>query len=147
MNIWARRTYFILTILVFIIVAILLVFYASGWRYNRSTNKLGLVGALTVTSEPNNAIVHLNDEPLKKSTPTTTNTIIADQYLLKITKDGYFDWTKNIIIEKSKTTRIPFLYLLKKQQKLNPILTYDNINSFVFSPDKNLIFVYSSNKI
>ncbi|XOU94790.1 MAG: PEGA domain-containing protein [Candidatus Kerfeldbacteria bacterium] len=141
MNIWARRTYFIITILVFILVAIVLIFYASGWRYNSSTNKLGLVGAITVDTEPNNAIVYLNDDKLKGNTPTNYNTIIEDNYDLKIYKEGYFDWVKNISIEQSKTTRIPKVQLLKKQDDLKPLLSYEKINNFSFSPDKNKIAI------
>lgn len=147
MNIWARRTYFIITILVFILVAILLVFYASGWRYNSSTNKFGLVGAITVDSEPNNAIVYLNDTKLKKNTPTSSNTIIEDNYYLKICKDGYFDWEEHVTIEQSKTTRIPTVQLLKKQGKLKPLLSYNKINNFKFSPNKNKIVISSPNQI
>jgi len=133
MNIWARRTYFLFSVLAFAVIATGLVFYASGWRYDFSTRTVGLVGALSVDSEPSNANVYIDGSLLKDKTPLSANDLVADQYRLSIWKEGYYDWQQNIEINKSSTTFIDKVYLIRQQSLdqyyINASISYQAVSN------------------
>ncbi|MDP2683967.1 MAG: PEGA domain-containing protein [bacterium] len=146
MNIWLRRTYFLFSVLVFAVIATLLIIYATGWRYDINTKSLGKVGALSVNSQPNGANVYLNGKISKEKTPISTNDLIADEYRLSIWKDGYYDWQQTINIEETKTTFIPHVYLIKKQNLDNLYLT-SKMKYYKLSNDRKLIAYQTENNL
>lgn len=145
MNIWIRRTFFIISIIIFLIAATLLIFYASGWRYSALNNSLSRVGALSVNSLPSRATAFMNGKILKKQTPLSENNLVADEYNLLIYKDGYYDWEQRISIQQAKTTFIPDVYLIK-QQLLDKLYLEDHIDNYKISNNKKFIAYYSKNK-
>lgn len=146
MNIRLRRIYFIFMIAVFLIITPVLLFYASGWRYDTETKSLEKVGAITIETEPDGASVFLDEKLLNKKTPLDLNSLLPGQYRLTITKEGYFDWSKTIQVESTKLIRIPPIHLLKLQPNIQPLLD----NSFTIikqSPDKAKIATFRNNLI
>ncbi len=90
---------FILSIVLFIIVGtFLLSIFARGYRLDHGNGifNLRVTGILSATSKPKSANVYLNDI-LETNTNNTLN-LDPGTYHLKITKDGYLPWEKNIQI-------------------------------------------------
>lgn len=114
MNIWLRRTLLLFLTVVFFTIAPLLLFYASGWRYNTTAKHLEKVGAVTIETEPKGALVWLDKKLLNKKTPLTIRNILPGQHYLHLSKNGYYDWSRPVDIESGKSLSITPLYLLKK---------------------------------
>src|SRR3989344_5322587 len=76
------------------------IFYARGYRLSPENGKTFVAGTglLVATSTPDGAKVLVNGKLL-----TATNNTInlpPGSYNVKIAKDGYFPWKKEIIVEK-----------------------------------------------
>lgn len=90
---------FILSIAVFIVITTFLIsVFARGYRLDHGNGvfRLRATGILSATSKPKSASVYLNNI-LETNTDNTLN-LDPGSYHLKITKDGYFPWEKNIQI-------------------------------------------------
>ncbi len=90
---------FILSIASLVILFTFLIsIFASGYRLDHGNGvfRLRATGILSATSKPKSANVYLNDI-LETNTNNTLN-LDPGTYHLKIVKDGYFPWEKNIQI-------------------------------------------------
>ena len=88
-------------ILLFLVVGtIIVVTYGMGYRFNFNGTAPGLsgTGLLVATSAPNGAQVFINGH-LTTATDNTIN-LAPGIYDVKIFKDGYFPWEKNITVKK-----------------------------------------------
>lgn len=107
------------------------VYYARGYRFDRTTKNLQATGVLRAASTPAGARVFLDGELL-----TATDDIVnlkPGGYELKIVKEGFFDWVKEIIIEKEVVSSID-AWLLPKAPSLRA-LTFSGVQNPVLSPD------------
>jgi PEGA domain len=131
---------------VFLFVAIgtyVITLLARGYRPNFQGNNLTLsaTGLLSATSKPVGASVYLNDK-LVTATNDTLN-LTPGSYLLKIIKDGYLSWQKNIIIKKEIVYQSD-AQLFRSAPDLSPITLSGAINP-VASPDySKIIFSVAS---
>jgi hypothetical protein len=80
------------------------VLYSNGYRIGVNEGKptLAKTGILNATSIPRGAQVYINNHP----TTATDNTVnlTPGQYTIKITKEGYIPWEKNVIIKEQLVT-------------------------------------------
>jgi hypothetical protein len=101
----------------FLIAAPLVVFYVGGIRYNFGDNAYDKTGILSVETDPRKATVTL-DEQRSETAPIDFRFLDPKEYLVTITKDGYFDWSKRLEIKPGKATIaagfLNKIYLLKK---------------------------------
>lgn len=106
---------------------------ARGYQPHISQTGISLKssGLLSATSKPKGASVYL-DNKLITATDDTIN-LSPGEYLLKIAKDGYFPWQKNILIKK-ETVFQSDAQLFRSSPDLRPITQAGAINPTV-SPD------------
>lgn len=145
----------VLTVL--IIVTIIVVFFAQGYRINvgNGTPQISKTGILVVTSKPDGAQVLINDE-LATATDNTLDLTPGD-YTIKIIKEGYFPWEKKLkITEKLVTKADALLYPLAPKLEsitttgiIKPLLDPSNTKIAYQvasqSAAKNGIYVYDMN--
>jgi hypothetical protein len=73
-------------------------FYVSGWvRPGRAE--------VRVTSEPTRASVYLDGE-YRGTTPLTIRRVRVGEHRIRVTKEGYEDWSETIFVERGKTSYI-----------------------------------------
>lgn len=145
----------VLTVL--IIVTIIVVFFAQGYRINvgNGTPQISKTGILVVTSKPDGAQVLINDE-LATATDNTLDLTPGD-YTIMIIKEGYFPWEKKLkITEKLVTKADALLYPLAPKLEsitttgiIKPLLDPSNTKIAYQvasqSAAKNGIYVYDMN--
>lgn len=96
-------------------VVIIVVGYAAGFRYNPSIKQLTPSAGISIDTVPNNAIVSLNGEPLEEQTPVV-ETITPGYYSIIVSKDGYFDWEKELYINENESILFPDIYLFLESE-------------------------------
>lgn len=116
----------------FILITLIVILLAQGYRLDRQTNTIYGTGILVATSDPTGATLALNDE-IKGATNTTINNLLPGEYKLTITKDGYFPWSKEVEIEKSKVLTVEAL-MIPVNPSLSPITSTPAQNTWL-SPD------------
>lgn len=129
---------FILSIAFFVIVTTFLIsIFARGYRLDHGNGvfRLKITGILSATSKPKSANVYLNNI-LETNTDNTLN-LNPGPYHLKITKDGYFPWQKNIQIRPELVYQSDAqLFLLQPETSFFDLIT---VHHPTLSPNRNKI--------
>src|SRR3990167_10731357 len=125
----------ILAVLILITVAIAL--YGRGYRFSFNNGRADLsgTGLLVATSNTDGAQVFVNGH-LTTATDNTIN-LQPGSYEVRIFKDGYFPWEKNLIIEKGVVAKAEAL-LFPSAPKLESI-TNIGVNNPVLDPSRTKI--------
>lgn len=138
-----RRIYYFIFILIFLVSVPILVFYASGYRYDFQQKKLFKTGSLVIESEPKGAEIYIKGELKKDKTPIIVNYLLPGDYEVRVEKEGYYNWEKILTIKPKITTEARDIVLIKKSEAKN--LVKENIEIITLSPNKQKM-VYSSSK-
>src|SRR3989339_292510 len=85
-----RRVLYLIFIAIFLVVAPLMMFYAWGLRYNFDKGRIEKTGVFYIKSYPKNAGIYLNGKLQKRQTPSQINRLLANNYSVKVEKDGNF---------------------------------------------------------
>ncbi|GEM_PF-5590258 len=128
-----RLYYFIVIIILFFIVASLVIFYAAGWRLDWQTRQIQKVGGLLIKTEPRNASVSINGKLLTKKTPLTVNNLKPDKYEITVSLEGYYNWSRKVVIEAGQSWRFDAINLIKDETPLENS-SWGDIISASFSP-------------
>jgi hypothetical protein len=110
--------------------------FARGYRLDTSSGfQLKVTGLLSVSSKPKLASVYVNNL-LTTATDDTLN-LAPGNYQIKITKDGYHSWEKNIQIKPELVNQIE-AQLFRSSTELKPLTEHQIINP-ISSPDATKI--------
>lgn len=115
---------------------------ARGYRLNlKSGPIIQATGILSATSQPKSASVFINDR-LTTATDDVMNLAPGD-YNIKITKDGYLPWQKNISIKKEVVYQTEAI-LFRSVPELSPITQSGAINPTLSPDGSKIIFAVAS---
>ena len=134
MDIRVRRVLFVIFSLIFLISAPALIFYAFGYRYNFTKGQLVKTGAMFIKSYPKDAGIYLDGKLLKNNTPAQLTHLLPNNYQIKIVKDGYWPWEKNLSVNSQSTTFIENVALFKKDFVWQN-LSSGNFDALLLSPE------------
>ena len=131
MSLKFRRTFFYLYIGLFLLVAPLVVLYTAGYRLDVQRGRLVQIGALSVTSVPKGAQVFLDDAELSDRTPTLQKRILPGTYHLRLNKEGYKPWEREVEIKSKQTTIVEGveLFLDLAPEMITPIAASVSVGS------------------
>jgi hypothetical protein len=121
-----------------VLVTTLIIFFAKGYWYNPQTGKVIRTGLLAASSSPTGASVFI-DNKLTDATNTTIK-LESGSYLVRIEKEGYQPWTKQIKISEEVVTPV-FARLFSAFPDLQP-LTRTGAAHPVLSPN-GLVLAYT----
>ncbi|MCK5084811.1 MAG: hypothetical protein KAQ64_04115 [Candidatus Pacebacteria bacterium] len=111
-------------------------FYSFGYKYSIEEKKAIQTGAIIIKTDPEKTDIYKNDL-LYKNNKTIVN-LFSDfvkidnlkigEYNIKVKKEEYFDWEKNINVKGGTVTELKNIVLLKKSYNKNIILSKMGIN-------------------
>lgn len=140
-----RQLFLSLTVLFFLVIATaLIVLYGKGYRFGfqEGEPKISKTGILQASSTPNGAQVYIDDRLV--SGTDNAITLTPGKYTVRITKDGYNEWQKDIQIEREIVSSANAL-LFPKAPTLQSISTL-GVESAVLDPSgTRLAFKITSN--
>src|SRR3989338_10563832 len=140
-----RRLILVTFIVAFFLITPLMLLYTTGYRYDWKAGIIRETGGLSIDATPVDADVYLNDLPLDSSLPIRLKNITPKKYHIKISARGYFDWEKEIIVERKQTTYIKDIQLLKKNEPVK--IQTASIGNISLSPNgRSLAFSISDKK-
>ena len=115
-----RHLIFFLFLLAFFVAAPMLILYTAGFRYHPETNQILKTGILNVTSFPKNATLFVDGEKQDDRTPAVIDNIFAGSHSLRLEKDGYTTWNKNLTVKSRESTFVDdaILFLLEETEFL-----------------------------
>lgn len=81
--------------LTFIILTPFIVLFVTGTRYDFTTHRFIKTGIIVADTDPKGATIYINNKEIGKS-PKQIRFVDPGSYNLRIHKDGYFDWEKEL---------------------------------------------------
>lgn len=126
---------FILTIITLAaigIIAAAAIFLAKGYTFSPKEKRIVGTGIMTVSSEPDAASVFI-DGHLTTATNATISSLTPKDYSVKIIKDGFIPWEKQISVKEGLVTAVK-VTLFPAIPTIYP-LTFNGVKSPVLSPD------------
>lgn len=129
-----------------------------GYRYNLKKKKMEKTGILVIKAKQENINIYINNELYKKETENsfipkllwnkiehkteTSISLLPDEYNVKVLKEGYWPWGRDIIIRPNQATFTPDITLFKKSLPINLINgDIKNINLLRDGSNKGLYFL------
>lgn len=146
---------FIVTIVTLIIIAVaagLAIFLAKGYRISPTEKRIVGTGIINISSEPDAASVFV-DGHLTTATNATVSSLTPKTYAVKIIKEGFIPWEKNVEVKEGLVTElevtlfpaIPTIYPLTFSGVSNPTLSPDGskLAYIVLSGKKSGVWVWT----
>lgn len=127
-----RFLFTLATIIVIGFIAVIAIYLSKGYTFSATDKKISGTGIISVTSLPDGASVFI-DGHLATATNTTLSQLSPRTYNIKLVKEGFIPWEKNVevkegIVSEIKATlfpALPTIYPLTYNGVLNPILSPD----------------------
>jgi len=107
-----RRIILIGAVLFFVLITPIILLYAWGYSFDWQNKKVVLTGGLYLKSVPKKAEVYINNQIQKEITPTFIKRLLPKEYQIKITKQGYHSWQKNLEVESKIVTEAKNIVLI-----------------------------------
>ncbi len=146
---WQRKLLFFICFVLFLVFAPLIIFYSFGYRFDFEKKKFTKTGAIFIKAFPKEVEVVI-DEKIKRKTDSLFGSVLLEnilpkKYRVKVEKEGYFPWEKELEVMEEKVTEVKNLILFPKNLRLYQIL--ENVEQFWVLPSrKEIIFKTTDDK-
>lgn len=113
MNLKTRRILFIFCAVLFLTAAPAVILYTAGFRYSAEAKKIIQTGIIYLTVKPSEGIkIFADGKEVRENLITRgvidkeyiLNNLIPKSYNVKITRDGFWNWEKNLTVSKGLMT-------------------------------------------
>jgi len=144
MKLLYRRILYLSFIGFFLIITPIVIMYATGYRYNFTKGQIQKIGILYIDSQPKKADIFINDK-YKAKTPKRFGALLPDIYKVKVQKEGYYTWEKELEVISYLTTFAKDIVLFKKSLPINIIEGEINIFASSFDQEKIIYSIVKEN--
>lgn len=131
-----RRILLIASFVAFIILVPIVVFYAIGYRQGLTTERNAPVGVLLIETVPRRVDIEVNGTRIGR-TPKAVPGLLPGLVNVRLTKEGYIDWEKEIAIKPRRVTELRNVRLFPAKPR--PTALAANVSSFTVSPNRERI--------
>ena len=121
----------------FVSTAIIIILIAKGYSINLKNKTVDKTGMIVVTTEPKGALLYINSELQQDVSNTTVSNIPPGDYEVRLEKEGFTSWNKEITVKENIVTEIDAL-LLPLNPSLTPVTSYGAYQP-TLNPDYNKI--------
>lgn len=134
-----HRVVFSVGVALFVIIAgIVAIFWARGFKPNLQTGEIKRTGLIVASSTPTGASVYLNDR-LTSATNTNIAFLDAGIYKVRIQKDGYSTWEKEVLVREDLATEINAL-LFPLAPEIKPLTSTGAYNPTISPSNSKIIY-------
>ncbi len=143
-----RKILFFSLFFTFVFVAPILVFYFQGYRVDFKNKRITQTGGLFLKAQPKHAEVYINDKLIKKTDfffgSVLIENLLPKKYNVKLKKQGYFNWEKNLQIKEKEVTEARDIVLFPKNPNFS--LLAKGVKALWFSPTGEKIILKEENE-
>ena len=125
--------------------------YSQGYRFDIKKFQFVETGGIYIKAFPEEVHLYIDDEYINKTSFFTRDILVQnllpENYNIRIEKDGYHFWKKNLEIESKKATEAKYIILFKENNNFDSIENnisafYPNDNQIIFLNNLNELFLY-----
>lgn len=140
---WQRKTLFSFFLILFLVFGPSLVLYSLGFRFDFEKKKLTQIGGIFIKAQPKEVTIFLDDKLIKTTDfffgSALIENLLPKKYKIRIEKENYFSWEKELEVEEKKVTEIKNLILFPKNITFSPLSK--NVEDFWLSPNGKQIIL------
>ncbi|MDI6591372.1 MAG: hypothetical protein QME61_00290 [Patescibacteria group bacterium] len=138
-----RTILFLICFLLFLLITPTVVFYSQGYRFDFENKKITQTGGIFLKVSPKQVEIYLNGK-LKEETDFFFGSALIEElspkkYEVKIKKEGYHFWQKNLEIKEKQVTEAKNIVLIPENPNFN--ILGKGIDDFYFSPNEKKIIL------
>ena len=135
----------------FLIIGPSIIMYSQGYRFDIKKFQFVETGGIYIKAFPEEVHLYIDDEYINKTSFFTRDILVQnllpENYNIRIEKDGYHFWKKNLEIESKKATEAKYIILFKENNNFDSIENnisafYPNDNQIIFLNNLNELFLY-----
>lgn len=145
-----RRIIFYLFLIAFIVLTPLIILYARGYSFDWEEKTIVATGGIYLKSYPSKAEIYVNDKS-KGKTNRFIRRLIPKTYEIKITKDNYHPWQKELIVESGLVSKANHILLIPFNPKISLVSEAEKIYSEIYSyftdQQKEKVYFLSKNNL
>jgi hypothetical protein len=124
---WQRKLLFSFFLCLFLTLGPMIVFYSLGYRVDFEKKKITKTGGIFIKALPKEVEVSIEGR-IRKKTDIFFGSVLIDnllpkKYKVKVEKDGYFPWEKELEVEEERVTEVKNLILFPRNINFYQILT------------------------
>jgi len=125
--------------------------YSQGYRFDIKKFQFVETGAIYIKVFPEEANLYIDDEYINKTSFFTRDILVQnllpENYNIRVEKEGYHFWEKNLEIESKKVTEAKYIILFNENINFDNIANnissfYPNDNQIIFLNNLNELFLY-----
>ncbi len=117
-----RRIIFYTFVAIFVVVVPIIILYALGYSFDFEKKIITATGGIYLKSDPSKAEIYINDK-LKTTTNKLIKRLSPKIYNVKITKENFYPWEKNLIVQPNLVTKANNIILLPINPKISLVAT------------------------
>jgi len=131
-------------VIIAVMVTTAIFFYAKGYRINFNQKTISGTGIIQISSLPKGAAVYIDEASTPKdATDVSLTNLAPGKYKLRLSKNGFIDWTKEVEVRAGLVTQVEAL-LFPSAPNLRAV-TFSGVTKATVSPNSELL-VYSVNQ-
>ncbi|KUK50007.1 MAG: transmembrane(s)proteins 21..43 [Parcubacteria bacterium 33_209] len=151
MNKNQRTIFFFAMVVIFLIIGPSIIMYSQGYRFDIKKFQFVETGAIYIKVFPEEANLYIDDEYINKTSFFTRDILVQnllpENYNIRVEKEGYHFWEKNLEIESKKVTEAKYIILFNENINFDNIANnissfYPNDNQIIFLNNLNELFLY-----
>jgi len=131
-----RRIIFYLFLMAFIFLAPMIILYARGYTFDWDEKTIVATGGIYLKSYPSGAEIFVNEKP-KGKTSGYIKRLVPKAYEVKIIKENYHPWQKNLTVKPELVTKASNVLLVPFNPKISLVSKNEEIYSEIYSSFKN----------
>jgi hypothetical protein len=117
-----RRIIFYFFVAIFIVLVPMIILYALGYNFDFERKIIVATGGIYLKSDPAKAEIYINDK-LKGTTNKFIKRLSPKIYDVKITKENFHSWEKDLIVQPNLVTKANSIILLPVNPKISLVAT------------------------
>lgn len=110
------------------LLALSILFYAEGYRFNYKNFKIFKTGVLAVSCYPKDATVKLNSRIKSDKTPYSVN-LLPGYYNVELSKPGFVTWSQTVRVESEMVENFKSTVLFREKPEIATLTDQKLINS------------------
>ena len=130
-----------------LLIAIYLVILASGYKYDSRRNNFVETGNIYINSNPKDVKIYIDGKLRSKKAPFKLGYLLPGNYQVKVEKDGYKSWEKNLEVKAGLVTYESEIILFYNNPKTESFVDTQNIKGMKINAAKNEILYFSDSAV
>ncbi len=130
-----------------LLVAIYLVILASGYKFDGRRNNFVETGNIYINSNPKDVKIYIDGKLKSKRAPFKLGYLLPGNYQVKIEKDGYKSWEKNLEVKAGLVTYESEIILFYDHPQTESFVSTENIKGMKINTAKDEILYFTDKAV